>query len=137
MWIKYYQLLQVEGKDSQNSAYAWLYRITVNQSIDFLRRVKNKPITSSNYIEMAQYVQSNNTIILEQFIIERLENEELCKRIKYLPDKYQHVISYFYFKDLPYGEIATPLNISVGTVKTRLHRAKSLLRKMYAEHGSS
>jgi len=31
---------------------------------------------------------------------------------------------YFYFKDLPYGEIATALNISVGTVKARLHREK-------------
>jgi len=136
VWIKYYQLLQVEGKDSKNSAYAWLYRVTVNQSIDFFRRVKNKPVTTSNYIEMAQYVQSSNTIILEQFIIDRSENEELCKKIKHLPDKYQQVIVYFYFKDLPYSESATSLNISVGTVKARLHRAKFLLRKMYAKQGS-
>ncbi|WP_412762205.1 RNA polymerase sigma factor [Priestia megaterium] len=135
--MKYYQLLQVEGKDSKISAYAWLYRVTVNQSIDFLRRGKNKPVTSSNYIELAQHVQNHNIIILEQFIAERLEHEELRKRIKHLPDKYQHVISYFYFKNLPYGEIATILNISVGTVKARLHRAKFLLRKMYAKLGSS
>ncbi|NEW04295.1 hypothetical protein GYH73_029415 [Bacillus megaterium] len=43
---------------------------------------------------------------------------------------------YFYFKDLPYGEIATALNISVGTVKARLHREKFLLRKMCAKQGN-
>jgi len=85
---------------------------------------------------MPQYVQSNNTIVLEQFIIERLENEELRKRIKHLPDKYQQVIMYFYFKDLPYGEIATALNISVRTVKARLHREKVLLRKVWAKQGN-
>src|SRR5690348_2829354 len=73
VWIKYYQLLEVEGKDSKNSAYAWLYRVTVNQSIDFLRRVKNKPVISSNYMEMAQYVQSDSIIVMEQFIIKDMK----------------------------------------------------------------
>ncbi|MBY0213576.1 MULTISPECIES: RNA polymerase sigma factor [Priestia] len=137
VWIKYYQLLKLEGKDSKKSAYAWLYRVTVNQSIDFLRRVKNKRVISSNNIEMTQYSQNIDTILLEQHVIERLENEELLKRIDILPEKYQHVIVYFYFKDLPYNEIATALNISLGTVKARLHRAKYLLRKMYPEKGDN
>ena len=137
VWIKYYQLLKLEGKDSKKSAYAWLYRVTVNQSIDFLRRVKNKREIYSNDIEMTQDSQNIDTILLEKHVIERLENEALLKRIELLPEKYQHVIVYFYFKDLPYNEISTALNISVGTVRARLHRAKFLLRKMYVKRGSN
>ncbi|MGG4018845.1 sigma-70 family RNA polymerase sigma factor [Priestia megaterium] len=131
VWMKYIHLLQTEGKDSKNSPYAWLYRVTINQSIDFLRRFHNKADIPSDHMEIVRYAQNHNITLLEQSILERFDNQELQQKIKCLPHKYQCVIIYFYFKELSYREIANILNISMDTVKMRLHRARFLLRKMY------
>ncbi|MFE4124002.1 RNA polymerase sigma factor [Priestia sp. YIM B13486] len=40
---------------------------------------------------------------------------------------------YFYFDDLSYNEIATRLHIPLSTVKSRIHQAKTLMRKIHKQ----
>lgn len=59
------------------------------------------------------------------------EEDEIYQWVHSLPLKYSKVIMYFYFDDLSYNEIATRLHIPLSTVKSRIHQAKRLMRKMH------
>ena len=55
--------------------------------------------------------------------------QELYRAIKLLPREHQQVITLRYFADLDLAEIATVLNVPIGTIKSRLHRAIATLRQ--------
>lgn len=131
VWLKYYFRIQERGINSERSTYAWLYRVTVNQSIDFLRRFHSKNVKCVDSIVIMDYLQKDNLSSLEERILDKWGSEEIYQKINSLPNKYLRVIVYFYFDDLSYEEIATILNIHVSTVRSRLHRAKFLIRKIY------
>ena len=131
VWIKYYFRIQERGTNSERSTYAWLYRVTVNQSIDFLRRFYSKNVKCVDSVEIMDHLQKDNLHSLEEGMLDKWRKEEICQKINALPNKYLRVIVYFYFDDLSYEEIATILNIHISTVRSRLHRAKFLMRNMY------
>ena len=131
VWVKYYFRLQEKGINSERSTYAWLYRVTVNQSIDFLRRFHSKNVKCIDSVEIMDHLQKDNSRSLEEGMLDRWEKEEIYQKINSLPNKYFRVIVYFYFDDLSYEEIANILNVHVSTVRSRLHRAKFLMRNMY------
>ena len=131
VWVKYYFRIQERGINSERSTYAWLYRVTVNQSIDFLRRFHSKNVKCVDSVEIMDYLQKDNLRSLEEGMLDKWGKEETYQKIKALPNKYLRVIVYFYFDNLSYEEIATILNIHVSTVRSRLHRAKILMRNMY------
>ncbi|MDX1948300.1 MAG: sigma-70 family RNA polymerase sigma factor [Pirellulaceae bacterium] len=58
-----------------------------------------------------------------------LDREQLAAALAELPDDYRLVVLMFYFEDLSYQEIAHELEIPIGTVMSRLSRAKSHLRR--------
>jgi RNA polymerase sigma-70 factor (ECF subfamily) len=68
------------------------------------------------------------------------DNEQqrlLLRALRTLPTDLQIVIELFYWEDLPIAEVAQVVEIPQGTVKTRLHRARGLLRDRIAELGSN
>lgn len=60
---------------------------------------------------------------------EPLDSESLQRALNLLPEEYRVVLVLFYFGDLPYREIATQLDLPMGTVMSRLSRGKQLLRE--------
>ncbi len=60
---------------------------------------------------------------------EEIDGELLQAAISELPDKYRLVVTMFYFEQLSYKEISAELSISIGTVMSRLSRAKGRLRQ--------
>ena len=63
-------------------------------------------------------------------LAERKDDAERLRRaIDELPEKYRTVITLYHLQGKQYEEIATVLNLPLGTVKTHLFRAKELLRK--------
>jgi RNA polymerase sigma-70 factor (ECF subfamily) len=64
----------------------------------------------------------------DQFDFERLQSA-----LDDLPDEYKLVVTMFYFEEASYKEIAAQLEIPIGTVMSRLARAKSQLRKRLTE----
>lgn len=70
----------------------------------------------------------------EQDFMNRLLREDLVRAIEALPDPYRIVVVMADVQGLPYAEIACALEIPVGTVRSRLARARALLQKALWEH---
>ncbi|NBC03898.1 MAG: sigma-70 family RNA polymerase sigma factor [Bacteroidetes bacterium] len=122
--------------DTYNTHYAfstWLYRITTNHTIDYLRKKKlkttsmNEPVkTRDGEIEIQisdEQAKTDRKIIREQrkrIIHEAIEN---------LPEKYRVVIEMRHLQELSYQEIANQLDLPLGTVKAHIFRAREMLYK--------
>jgi len=121
------------------NAKAWLYRIMRNTYINEYRRVKRLPdVVEFDEQISAPYVAhgfQNNPSEMEG----ELFGDDVAAAISLLPEKFKSVIMLRDVQDLPYEEIAEALEIPVGTVRSRLHRARALLfdrLKTYAgDHG--
>jgi RNA polymerase sigma-70 factor (ECF subfamily) len=60
---------------------------------------------------------------------EHLTDDDLLGALRRIPPQYQEVIVLSDVEELPYKEIATALSIPIGTVMSRLHRGRTLLRQ--------
>ncbi|MCJ8008743.1 RNA polymerase sigma factor SigW [Lederbergia wuyishanensis] len=111
----------------------WLYRIATNLCIDRIR--KKKP----DYFLDAELAGTEGLTMYSQIAaegkspdseVETMELQEIVQReILRLPDKYRVVIVLRYIDDLSLNEISEVLEMPLGTVKTRIHRAREALRK--------
>jgi RNA polymerase sigma factor (sigma-70 family) len=121
---------------SFNPDYAfstWLYRITTNHSIDFLRKKKLKtfsihePIKTKDgdmSIELEDEGRSTDDLI-----IRKQRSQILREALDSLPVKYSEIIKMRHVEELSYQEIADILDLPLGTVKAHIFRARELLYK--------
>ena len=124
--------------DRYNAQYAfstWLYNIAQNEAIDHLRRsrasINSVPISSERE---ALEVLSGSTPE-EEFIIDQAVSN-LISGIQGLPDSYRQVAELRFIKDYAYEDIARELGLPLGTVKTRINRARKLLEKIVENPGN-
>ena len=66
-------------------------------------------------------------------IPEDLTDDDLLAALRAIPEAYQHVVVLFDVEELTYKEIAQALDIPIGTVMSRLHRGRTLLRAQLAQ----
>lgn len=118
--------------DRYNAQYAfstWLYNIAQNEAIDHLRRsrtaISSVPISSER---VALEVMAATTPE-EEFIIDQAVRD-LISGIQSLSDSYRQVAELRFIKDYAYEDIARELNLPLGTVKTRISRARKMLEKI-------
>ncbi len=114
----------------------WLYRIALNNSIDFLRVKNNMP----QYFEEDLYTTSTTSIIdnsednlqrtPEDEIIDKQRLQLLRAAVSQLPDKYRKVIELRYYEDLAYEDIAERLGLTLSNVKIQIMRAKQMLSQL-------
>jgi RNA polymerase sigma-70 factor (ECF subfamily) len=111
----------------------WLYRIAANCAIDFLRKKKiealslDKPIpTKDGSVEIEVADRTENP---EERLVAKQRRISIEEAIDSLPEKYREVILHRHRDDKSYEEIASVLNLPVGTVKARIFRARELLKK--------
>lgn len=106
---------------------AWLYTILKNTYINYLR--------SSHYRQLSHDSEEmNNHAELtggsEGAPFEQLQKKELHDIISMLPGTYEKPIKMF-LSGYSYKEIASQMNIPIGTVKSRIHLGKKQIRKVY------
>lgn len=104
----------------------WIFRICVNTYKSTLRKFySHRPVAFGNAEEHDQFF----SMIPQEDNIPNEEYETLLEVIDKLPDKYRTVILLRYFNDHSEKDAAQILGIPEGTVKSRLNKAKQLIRK--------
>ncbi|NLC15475.1 MAG: sigma-70 family RNA polymerase sigma factor [Firmicutes bacterium] len=135
VFLKAHQALPGFRGDSKFST--WIYRICMNASLDHLRRRKkaqvyslDAPVEFSDSEVQRQVedpVDSTEDLVEAKFL-----GEKLFAILDDLEPHYRAVLILCDVQGYSYQEIAEILDTSLGTVKSRIHRARNILRKLIA-----
>lgn len=113
----------------RSTFYTWLYRIAVNQCIDFRRRQKREPVQLNEGIDEVPGYSGEHGRNPSDLI----ENTEFVKRLyaalESLTPEHKAVIVLRAVQGLSYKEISSILGCSEGTVMSRLHYARKRLQE--------
>jgi RNA polymerase sigma-70 factor (ECF subfamily) len=132
VFVKVFRSLKTFRRNAKISS--WLYQISVNASIDLLRKKASKPETSMDDIERADIQENlpgsstraqNPERSAEDLIIQKHISEALQK----VTPKERSVFVMRHYNELKIREIAEILGVSPGTVKALFYRATRKLRK--------
>lgn len=121
---------------------AWLYRIMTNTHINlYNKRAKDQAKGALDELEdwqlgSAESVTSTSSRSAELEAIDNLPSKAVKDALNQIPDEFRMVVYYAVVDGLPYAEIAQIMNTPVGTVMSRLHRGKKLLKKLLAEYAA-
>lgn len=125
VFLTYYQ--KFEQFEERSLLKTYLAKITINKCKDYLKSWRyRKQVLTNNFINSAK--KGRNRIIEED------EKLELADAVLQLPVKYREVIIYYYFEELSVLEISQLLSIPDNTVKTRLRKARLLLKVQLKEN---
>ena len=112
----------------QSSFYPWIYRITTNTILDFLKRRGRSPIQTVEDPEILARPDPTDGFA-PGVSLEREEIREVTHKVlAELPDIFRTVLIMREFEERSYQEIADVLGISIGTVESRLFRARARFR---------
>ncbi|WP_347861690.1 RNA polymerase sigma factor SigW [Salimicrobium sp. PL1-032A] len=123
----------LESFDERRKFSTWLYRIATNLTIDRIRKKKpdyyiDAEIKGTEGLDMHDQLATDEALPEEQ--VENLELRGYIQtEITALPPKYRSVIVLRFLEELSLQEISEVLDMPVGTVKTRIHRGREILRK--------
>ena len=110
----------------------WLYRITVNQCINYTRDSRRDPLQQHNQpIDEAGYALADTSAKAGQ--LAGLEKKELSARVKKaidsLPERQRMAILLLRFEDMSYRDAAAALDCSVSALEALVHRGLETLKK--------
>ena len=118
---------------------AWLFTILKNAFINEYRKKAKQP-TKVDFEDIIHYQQDedqgSNFTDLREEVFENMMGDEVTKAIMEIPQEFRTVIILCDVEGFSYEEIALIVDIPIGTVRSRLHRARNLLKeklKRYAE----
>jgi len=117
---------------------AWLFRILKNSYINKFRKTSKAPDTVE-YDAIEEFYEtirdsSVETSVLEEQVIDNALDDEVAKAIEALPEEFRTVIILCDIESFTYEEIAEFIDCPIGTVRSRLHRARKLLAGSLAEY---
>ena len=136
---------RLETFQRQASFSTWLYRIAVNTSLDFLKRRGRSPVQSVEDPELlvaAPGAARSPGVVAPDARLEQEEIARITHRVlEELPEIFRTVLVLRELEDMAYQEMADLLGISIGTVESRLFRARARFRekllRLYPEFGLS
>ena len=112
----------------------WLFRIAVNNSIDYIRHKNNSPQCIEEDLSSTPMLidrsPSTTTPTPEPEAMDKQRVRMLQLAVEQLPEKYRKVVELRYYQELSYDEIAQELGLSLSNVKIQLMRAKNMLSEI-------
>ncbi|MBQ3155333.1 MAG: sigma-70 family RNA polymerase sigma factor [Clostridia bacterium] len=120
------------------SLKSWLYRIAASVCLDFLRRQKRLPETESTD-ELAEegFAPADGSPTPDEAVLRAESADQLRAAIDDLPGDMRTAIILYALQGLGYEEIAAAMQTSVGTVKSRINRARQKIAKFLADGNKS
>lgn len=123
-FIKAY--INLNSFDIHKKFSSWLYRIAHNEAMNQFRHQPHQDI--EDHAELDSGINIEDAIIRDQLI----KHARHC--LDRMPLLYKEPLSLFYLHDKSYEEISDILRLPIGTVGTRINRAKSLMRQLCLLH---
>lgn len=121
--FKSLHLFNGQSDNIENSFTAWLRRIVVNKAIDQLRLQENK----HHFLDINE---NDFEIVDNDYADTQIMYKEMMQYLQKLPQQHQLVFNLYVIDGYTHNEIAKLLQISEGTSKSHLFRAKQALQKM-------
>jgi RNA polymerase sigma-70 factor (ECF subfamily) len=119
--------LNIKKFKGNSSFRTWLYRIAINCAIDYLRK---RNVERSNFRKIEEFENEVKDFETpEEVVDKKLTAEIVMKEINKLPLDYKVVLILRDIEGLNYEEISKIMNLNLGTVKSRLWRARNLLKE--------
>ena len=116
---------------------AWLFRILTNLNIDRGRREQRAPVTEpleeGDYFLYNRLEEDGAAADDEERVVERLSQDGIVRALSAVPHDFRDVIVLVDIGDFSYQDAAQILDIPVGTVMSRLHRGRRVLKRELAE----
>lgn len=118
---------------------AWLYRILTTTFINIYRKEQRQPLISDGELEEWQIAEaathtSDQGKSAEVEALEQLPDSDIKNALQDLPEEFRLAVYFVDVEGFSYKEVAEILNIPTGTVMSRLHRGRKLLREALADY---
>jgi RNA polymerase sigma-70 factor (ECF subfamily) len=116
---------------------AWFFRIMTNQAIQQYRKRRREPeikeIEDVPELYLYQHTLQAGLHGRNQdpvsTVLGKIDGERIAAALAALPEEFRVVCALYFTQELSYQEIADQIGIPVGTVRSRLHRARGMLQK--------
>src|SRR5918911_2282614 len=116
---------------------AWLLRILTNLNIDRGRRQQRtpdvQPMEEGDYFLYNKLEEASEGPTDEERVVERLSQDDVVAALSAVPHDFRDVLVLVDIGDFTYADAAQILDIPVGTVMSRLHRGRRILKRELAE----
>jgi RNA polymerase sigma-70 factor, ECF subfamily len=116
---------------------AWLLRILTNLNIDRGRRQQRapqmQPLEANDYFLYDRLADGGDGITDEERVVERLSQDDIVTALSAVPHDFRDVLVLVDLGEFSYQDAAQILDIPVGTVMSRLHRGRRILKRELAE----
>jgi RNA polymerase sigma-70 factor (ECF subfamily) len=138
-YLKAYRF--IDSYEQGTNAKAWLFKILKHAFINEYRK-KTKEPGRVDYEDIVAYHDQEDTkyvgtLDMRQEIFQGMMGDEVTKAVNSLPVDFRTVILLCDVEGFTYEEIAKIVNIPIGTVRSRLHRARNMLKEMLREYARS
>lgn len=120
------------------NAKAWLFRILKNSYINNYRK-KSKQPNQVDYDEVSSFYETiradrTDTSDLEDRMFRELIDDDISNALEELPEDFRTVVLLCDVEDFTYEEIANMLDVPIGTIRSRLHRGRNLLKAQLMDY---
>ncbi|MGM0587956.1 MAG: sigma-70 family RNA polymerase sigma factor [Bacteroidota bacterium] len=120
------------------NAKAWLFRILKNSYINNYRK-KSKQPNQVDYDEVASFYETirderTDTSDMEDRMYRELIDDDISGALESLPEDFRTVVLLCDVEGFTYEEIANMLDVPIGTIRSRLHRGRNLLRTQLMDY---
>lgn len=117
VFVKAWSNIETFRNDSKLST--WLYRIAVNESLDFMRRRKNAPTVSADDADTGVA----NALLADKYFDGDETEAQLQQAISRLPEVQRMVFNMRYYDEMKYSDMSKVMGTSVGALKASYHIA--------------
>jgi RNA polymerase sigma-70 factor (ECF subfamily) len=138
-YLKAYRF--IEHYHAGTNAKAWLFKILKNAFINQYRKRSKQP-TRVDFEEVATFHDEEDTnysgyLDLREEMFQQMMGDEVTNAINSLPVDFRVVILLCDIEGFTYEEISKILDVPIGTVRSRLHRARNMLKEQLKNYASS
>ena len=138
-YLKAFRFIETYQRDT--NAKAWLFRIMKNSFINDFRKKTKEPV-KTDYDEVEQVYNSEEahytaTVDLRQEIFGGILGDEITQALNSIPVDFRLIVLLSDIEGVTYEEMSKIIGIPIGTVRSRLHRARNMMKDKIKEYARS